>query len=114
MVVNEVAVFDRIIRNTRKKYENNFFAGKTLEDHLAHEMSHVMMYQDCKSDNEYYSKYKEIEALYSSLKGISRYADAKKSENKALAEAFVRVRNKENVSPIVKVLVESYLGRWKK
>ena len=32
----------------------------------------------------------------------------------ALAEAFVRVRNKEAVSPIIKVLVKSYFGRWEK
>ncbi|MBO5208062.1 MAG: hypothetical protein J6B68_01820 [Lachnospiraceae bacterium] len=114
MVVNEAADFDRIIRNMRKKYKNDFFAGKTLEDYLAHEMAHVMMYQDCTTENEYYAKYQQINSLYGVLKGISGYADKEESGNEALAEAFVRVRNKENVSPIVKVLVESYFGRWKK
>lgn len=114
MVVNEDANFDRIIAKIDERYESGFFAGKSLEDYLAHEIAHCMMYQECKSDNEYYAKYQQIESLYDALKGTSRYADRKESGNEALAEAFVKVRNKENVSAIAKVLVDSYFGRWKK
>lgn len=114
LIVNEDADFDRIIKNMRKKYKNNFFAGKTLEDYLAHEMAHIMLYQDCTSDSQYHAKYQQVESLYGALQGISRYADKEKSGNEALAEAFVRVRNKEKVSPLAKVLVETYFGRWKK
>jgi hypothetical protein len=89
-------------------------AGKSLEDYLAHEMAHCMLYQDCKTDSQFKAKYKEVETLYNSLKGISGYADKTKSGNEALAEAFVRVRNNEKVPPIVKVLVEAYFGKWKK
>ena len=56
----------------------------------------------------------QVEALYDSLMGISGYADKKKSGNEALAEAFVWVRNKEEVTPIARVLVETYFGKWKK
>ncbi len=81
---------------------------------MAHEMAHVMIYQDCKNDKEYFAKYRQVEELYDSLKGISGYADKIKSGNDALAEAFVRVRNGEEVSPVIKRLVESYYGKWRK
>lgn len=114
MVVNANADFKKIIRKMPIKYESGYFAGKSLEDYLAHEMAHVMMFQDCKTDSEYYAKEKQIQSLYTHLKGVSGYADKMKSGNEALAEAFVRVRNNEDVAPIVKILVESYFGKWKK
>ena len=114
MIVNADADFDKIITKMEENYELGRFAGKSLEDYLAHEMAHVMLYQDCTTDNKYRAKYQQIESLYDALKGVSRYADREKSGNEALAEAFVRVRNKEEVSPITKILVDSYFGRWKK
>ena len=114
MVVNENADFEKIKRRISAKYESGEFAGKSLEDYIAHEMAHCMLYQDCKTDIEYTAKYQQIEYLYSSLKGISHYADRQQSGNEALAEAFVRVRNGEKVSPIAKVLVNTYFGKWKK
>lgn len=114
MVVNENADFNRIISSIDKKYNSNYFSGKTLEDYIAHEMAHCMLYQDCTTDREYYAKYKQVEALWDKLKDVSGYAEESKSGNEALAEAFVRVRNKEAVSPIIKVLVKSYFGRWEK
>ena len=114
MVVNVDADFNKIITQIEENYKLGRFAGKSLEDYLAHEMVHVMLYQDCITDNEYRAKFQQIESLYDALKGVSKYADKTKSGNEALAEAFVRVRNKEEVSPIAEILVESYLGRWKK
>lgn len=114
MVVNADADFGRIIERMGEQYKLEYFAGKSLEDYLAHETAHIMLYQDCNSDSAYHAKYQQIESLYGSLKGVSGYADRSKSGNEALAEAFVRVRNKEAVEPIVKILVESYFERWKK
>lgn len=114
MVVNRNADFEKILNQIPKRYEDGFFAGKTLEDYLAHEMFHVMMYQDCKNEFEYRAKFSQIESLHENLKGISKYTDKSKSGNEALAEAFVRMRNGENVPTIAKILVESYVGRWKR
>lgn len=114
MVVNESADFDKLLAEMKKRYDSGYYAGKTLEDYLAHEMAHVMLYQDCEADIEYLAKYDQVETLYGSLKGISGYADKTGSGNEALAEAFVRVRNKEDVSQITSVLVKSYFERWKK
>lgn len=85
MIVNEDADFDKIITKMEENYKLGRFAGKSLEDYLAHEMVHVMLYQDCTTDNEYRAKYHQIESLYDVLKGVSRYADREKSGNKALA-----------------------------
>lgn len=114
MVVNENADFDMIVKRIPEYYRKGRFAGKSLEDYIAHEAAHVMLYQDCITDSAYKAKYEQIETLYGSLKGVSGYADRTKSGNEALAEAFVRVRNNEKVAPIVKILVESYYGKWKK
>lgn len=114
MVVNANANFDIVMKRISQKYESGYLAGKSLEDYVAHEMAHCMLYQDCTSDAVYKAKYKQIESLHSSLKGISGYADDKKSGNEALAEAFVRVRNNEDVTPIANVLVETYFGKWRK
>lgn len=114
MVVNPNADFSRVIKNIKKKYETGYLAGKSLEDYLAHEMAHVMLYQDCKNSIEYFAKSCQVEGLYDVLKGVSGYADKTNSGNEAIAEAFVRVRNREDVPPIVKVIVESYFARYKK
>lgn len=114
LVINENADFGRLISRIQDKYESGYFAGKSLEDYLAHEMAHCMLYQDCKTDTEYQAKYRQIEGLYESLKGISGYADKTKSGNEALAEAFVRARNKESISPMAKVLIKSYFGGLEK
>ncbi len=114
MVINENADFDKIISRIQKKYEDGHFAGKSLEDYLAHEMAHCMLYQDCTTETQCIARYNQVESLYAYLKGISGYADKRKSGNEALAEAFVRVRNNEEVPAIVKVIVESYFGKWKK
>lgn len=114
MVVNQDADFCTIVKQIPLRHATGYFAGKSMEDYIAHEMAHVMLYQDCKSDIEYIAKDRQVEHLYDALKGISGYADEKQSGNEALAEAFVRVRNGEEVSPIVKVIVESYFARYKK
>ncbi len=114
MIVNKDADFNKIIRQIDKRYNDGYYAGKSLEDYLAHEMAHCMLYQDCKTNAVYNAKHKQVESLYSSLKGISGYADKKQSGNEALAEAFVRLRNKEEIPTVAKVLVKSYFGKWKK
>ena len=114
MVVNQDADFNKIVKQIPLRYVMGRFAGKSLEDYLAHEMAHVMLYQDCKSDLEYIAKDRQVEQLYDALKGISGYADESQSGNEALAEAFVRVRNGEDIPPIVKVIVESYFARYRR
>ncbi len=114
MVINSNADFEKIIKIIPRRYEAGFLAGGSLEDYIAHEMFHIMAYQDCKTEQQYRAKYMQIENSFKYLKGISKYADKSGSGNEALAEAFVRIRNGEEVPAIAKVLVEVYVGRWRK
>lgn len=114
MVVNRDMDFEKVRKLMVRRHETGEFAGKTFEDYMAHEMFHVMLYQDCETEQQYRAKYEQIEGLYENLRGISKYADRVKSGNEALAEAFVRMRNGEEVPQIAKVLVEVYIRRWKK
>lgn len=43
-----------------------------------------------------------------------KICDKTQSGNATLMEAFVRVRNNEEVEPIAKALVDAYFGKWKK
>ena len=114
MIINQDADFGKIVKRIPKEYASGYFAEKSLEDYIAHEMFHVMVYQDCESEFAYKARYEQIEALYEHLEGISGYADKTKSGNEALAEAFVRIRNGEDVPLMAKILVETFIGRWKK
>lgn len=114
MVINQSIDFNKVVNGISRKYYSGYLAGKSLEDYVAHEMFHVMLYQDCVDMYQYQAKYMQIERLFENLKGISGYADRMKSGNEALAEAFVRMRNGEPVPPIATVLVNAYIGRWKK
>ena len=114
LVINSNADFEKVMKTIPRRYNAGYFAGKSLEDYIAHEMFHVMAYQDCKTKPQYRAKFTQIENLFGNLKGISKYADKSGSGNEALAEAFVRMRNGEKVPELAKVLVEAYIGRWKK
>lgn len=46
--------------------------------------------------------------------GVSIYSDATKDGFETIAEAFVRIRNGENVPEKARKLVETYIERWKK
>jgi hypothetical protein len=116
MVVNQDADFDKIIARMEKQYERGYFAGRTLEDYVAHEAFHVMLYQDCLTDAAFEAKFAEVESWAPVLKGVSKYADRStgKVANEALAEAFVRMRNGEQVNPIAEALVKKYIGGYAK
>lgn len=114
MVVNQETDFGGVKDRIKERYESGRFAGKSWEDYIAHEMAHVMTYQECRTDGEFYQKNKEVEALYDRLPGMSRYADDHESGNEALAEAFVRWRNGEKLSEDAESILEKYFGRWKK
>ncbi|MEY8392848.1 hypothetical protein AALA98_16080 [Lachnospiraceae bacterium 45-W7] len=113
IVINSNAAFEKIVKTIPGRYKSGYFAGKSLEDYIAHEMFHAMMYPDCKTETQYRAKFAQIENLFEKLKGILGYVDKSGSGNEALAEAFVRMRNGEEVPDIAKVLAEAYIGKWK-
>ena len=112
LVINEDADYDKIKRLIRKRYSKGIFAGKTIEDYVAHEMAHIMTYQDCENEAQYLTKKQIISKQF--VRGISGYADKTEDGTESLAEAFVRYRNKEKIPLQAEILVRTYIERWKK
>ncbi len=114
MVINQDADFIRIQNLLSDRYERRRFAGKTLEDYIAHEMAHCMCYQDCLTDEEYHRRRKKIESLREQLRGMSKYGDKDPTGNDGIAEAFVRARRGEQLPDAAKNILKEYIERWKR
>lgn len=93
-------------------YRQGYFAGKTLKDHILHEMAHVMTGQQCSTAAEFDQLYDEIEKMY--VPGVSGYSDDVKNGFETIAEAFVRIHNGEAVPDEARKLVDKYVMRWKR
>ena len=93
-------------------YRVGYFAGKNIEDHIIHEMAHVMTGQHIQNSDEFSDFMKTIEKEY--VPGVSGYSDIANDGFETIAEAFVRLRNGEEVPEKAKELVETYIERWRK
>lgn len=111
-LVNTDYNYSRFEERIMKRYESGYFAGKSVEDYIAHEMAHVMTFQDCKTEIQYNNVKRMVEKYY--VAGVSQYCDDKKSGTECIAEAFVKMRNGEKVPTKIKSAVKYYIERWKK
>lgn len=93
-------------------YKNNIFAGKSYEDYIAHEMAHIIPFQNCVTEKDYRELSEEIRKSF--VEGISGYADKKKDGLESLAEAFVRYRNGEEIPKKAMRLIEEYIEPWRR
>ena len=98
----------RILRN----YNRGVLAAKSVEDLIAHEMAHIMTFQDLNSEGGLLLENKRLQNLY--VPGVSLYADASLDGAETIAEAFVRLRNNEKVPDEAISLVKEYIERWHK
>ena len=98
----------RILRN----YNGGVLAAKSVEDLIAHEMAHIMTFQDLNSEGGLLLENKRLQNLY--VPGVSLYADASLDGAETIAEAFVRLRNNEKVPDEAINLVKEYIERWHK
>ena len=94
----------------RKRYKACYFASKSLEDCVKHEMAHVMTFQGCETGEDYQVLRERIPFI----PGISGYADRCGDGAESLAESFVKMQNGEKVPLRAKVLVNKYIERWKR
>ena len=111
-IVNSGYDFSDFREIVKLGYEAKYFAGRTVKDHAIHEMAHVMTGQQYKTFAGFYDFYERVDKQY--VPGVSGYADATQSGLETLAEAFVKMRNGEDVPPAAKKLVERYIERWRK
>lgn len=112
LVLNEDIDYTKVKKNINIRYKKGRFAGRSIEDYIAHEMAHIMTYQDCVTEADYRTKKRIIQRQY--IPGISGYADQTQDGAESLAEAFVRFRNGEKISINAEILVRTYIERWKK
>lgn len=112
LVLNSGFDFTYIDYMVKEAYRQGYFAGRTLEDHIMHEMAHVMTGQQCGTAGEFRKFLKDVEKKF--VPGVSGYSDEKQDGFETIAEAFVRMRNGEEVPEDAKKLVEEYVLRWKR
>ena len=112
LVINEDIDYNVVKKKIQRRYDKGRFAGKSIEDYIAHEMAHIMTYQDCKNEAEFRTRQRIVERQF--MQGISQYADKTGKGEESLAEAFVRYRNKEKIPIRAELLIRSYIERWKK
>ena len=112
LVLNEDIDYTKVKKNINIRYQKGRFAGRSIEDYIAHEMAHIMTYQDCVTESDYKTKKRIIQRQY--IPGISGYADQTQDGAESLAEAFVRFRNGEKIPINAEILVRTYIERWKR
>lgn len=101
--------FKQIVSNG---YAYGYFAGRSVKDHAIHEMAHAMTGQQYKTISAFDDFAERIEKMY--VPGVSGYADEAKDGFEVIAEAFVRMRNNEQVPIEAEKLVLKYIERWKR
>ena len=101
--------FDEIVA---RAYAYGYFSGKSITDHIIHEMAHVMTGQHIEDAEEFETFLNTVEQEY--VPGVSGYSDDAKDGFETIAEAFVKIRNGEEVPDKARRLVEIYIERWKK
>lgn len=93
-------------------YSAGYMAGKSYEDYIAHEMAHIIPFQNCVTKKDYDELTDEIYKSF--VKGISKYADKERDGRESLAEAFVRYRNGEKIPDESRKLIEKYILPWRR
>lgn len=112
MVLNYDIDYQKVEQLMQVRYNENIFAGRTFEDYIAHEVAHILPFQNCINQDEYMVLREQLRKEF--VPGISRYADRKKDGAESLAEAFVRYRNGENIPDESKALIKKYITPWRR
>ena len=112
MVINRRRNFENIEMQMRSRYNKGVMAGRNFEDYIAHEMAHIMPFQNCITAEEYMELNAKIKSQF--IKGISKYADKKRDGRESLAEAFVRYRNGELIPNEARKLIGKYILPWRR
>lgn len=111
-IINKGYDFTNFREVLKAGYEYGYFAGKTIKDHAIHEMAHAMTGQQYMTYAAFDDFFERVDKQY--VAGVSGYADATQSGFETIAEAFVRLRNGEDIPMEARKLVESHIERWRK
>ena len=112
LVFNYQKDYRKVEASMQMWYNKGVMAGKNFEDYIAHEMAHIMPFQNCRIEMEYMELNEKIKKQF--IPGISGYADRSKDGRECLAEAFVRYRNGEVIPDEARKLLEKYILYWRR
>lgn len=104
--------YQRVERRMKYLYNEGEMAGKTFEDYIAHEIAHILPFQDCITEEDYRRVREELRTAF--VGGVSGYADRTHDGAESLAEAFVKYRNGERIPDEAKKLIGKYIYPWRK
>ena len=112
LVFNYSIDYNRIEKRMAIMYKRGYMAGKNFDDYIAHEMAHIMPFQNCITAEDYMELNAKIKSQF--IKGISKYADKKRDGRESLAEAFVKYRNGEDIPDEARKLIRKYILPWRR
>ncbi len=104
--------YQKVERRMEYLYNIGEMAGSTFEDYIAHEIAHILPFQNCITEEDYRNMREELRKTF--VSGISGYADRTRDGAESLAEAFVRYRNGERIPNEAKELIKKYIYPWRK
>lgn len=93
----------RIMRN----HNNNVLAAQNVEDLIAHEMAHVLTFQNCDTYGLFLQMEEKVREQF--IRGVSLYADSTYDGAETIAEAFVKYRHGEELPTNIMKLLEKYV-----
>ena len=90
-----------------RNYNNGVLASKDVEDLIAHEMAHILTFQDCDTFGMFLRLEEEVRESF--IRGVSAYADSTYDGAETIAEAFVRYRRGKHLPDDVMALLQKYV-----
>lgn len=104
--------YQKVERRMKYLYNIGEMAGSNFEDYIAHEIAHILPFQNCVTEEDYRNVREELRKTF--VAGVSGYADRTRDGAESLAEAFVRYRNGERIPNEAKELIKKYIHPWRK
>lgn len=98
----------RIMRN----YNKHTLTSNSIEGLIAHEVAHVLTFQDCSTYSGFLLANKQVTKRH--IFGISDYADASLDGAECIAEAFSAIRCGNKISDDAQKLIDEFIERWRK
>lgn len=112
LVINYKKDFTKLEKRMQRLYNEGKLAGKSYEDYVAHEMAHIIPFQNCVTAEDYEKTRSELKKQF--VYGVSEYADRSRDGAESLAEAFVKYRNGEKIPDESRKLIEKYIFPWRR
>lgn len=112
LVVNNSCKLWRSSTFRESVFNSGYFAGKSIEDFVRHEVGHVITFQPCRTKQDYLTMEAQVRERY--IDGISQYNMDSNDGAESIAESFVRSFQGQKLSMEEEMLLDDYIERWRK